>query len=106
MSAERRASVRKAVELPPGLRLTVPAKGGSSRTVMSKLLDVSDGGIGIETFVRIPSGVVIEIRGDWRAPEMAMRIHGRAQVAHVSEVEAGRYKIGLQFVEIALARSA
>jgi hypothetical protein len=73
---------------------------------MAKLIDVSDGGIGIEAFVRIPSGIVVEINGDWRKPDLALHLDGRARVAHVSEVDRGRYMIGLQFVDVALARSA
>ena len=84
----------------------VPDGRGHSRTVMAKLIDVSDGGVGIETFVRVPSGVIVEIDGDWRRPELSLRIDGRARVAHVSEIDRGRYFIGLQFVDVALARSA
>ena len=106
MGAERRTSPRSAVELPPGLRLTVPEDGARPRTVMAKLIDVSEGGIGIEAFVRLSRGTVIEIDGDWHSPDLALRIGGRARIAHVSEVGRGRFRIGLQFVDVALARSA
>ena len=106
MGAERRASPRTPVALPPGLRLTLPQDDGKPRTVMAKLTDVSKGGIGIETFVRLRRGAVVEIHGDWYKPDLALRVNGRARIAHVSEVDRGRYKIGLQFVDVALARSA
>jgi hypothetical protein len=73
---------------------------------MAKLIDVSETGVGIEAFVRIPSGVIIQISGDWRRPDLSLHIDGRARVAHVSELSAGRFKIGLQFVQVALARTA
>lgn len=106
MGAERRTSPRAEVELPPGLRLCVPDDDGRFRTVMAKLIDVSEGGIGVETFVRLRRGTVVEINGDLRKPDLALRIDGSARIAHVSEVDRGRYKIGLQFVNVALARSA
>ena len=73
---------------------------------MAKLLDVSDNGVGLETAVRIPSGLVVDISGKWWRPDISLRIDGQARVAHVSELPSGRFKIGLQFVQVALARSA
>ncbi len=73
---------------------------------MAKLIDVSVGGVGIETFVRLRRGTVVEIHGDWQKPDLSLRVDGRARVAHASTLDRGRFKIGLQFVEVALARSA
>ena len=106
MKGERRRSQRIRVSVPPGLRLTFPEAAGRTRSVAAKLVDVSGGGVGIESFVRVPSGAVVEIEGDLRNPDLALHISGRARVAHVSEIERGRYRIGLQFVDVALARTA
>ncbi|MCB9384034.1 MAG: PilZ domain-containing protein [Bryobacterales bacterium] len=106
MGAERRASPRTVVSLPPGLRLGVPDAAGRTRSIMAKLIDISDTGVGIEAFVRIESGALVSLEGDLRSQELSFKINGLARVAHVSEIEAGRFKIGLQFVEVALARPA
>ena len=106
MGAERRTSPRCEVALPPGLRLTVPQEGRKPRKVMAKLIDVSDGGIGIEAFFRLRSGALVEIDGDWKSADLSLSVNGKARVAHVSQVERGRYRVGLQFVDVALARSA
>ena len=106
MRVERRKSSRSAVALPPGLRLTAPESEGRTRSFAAKLVDVSATGVGIESFVRVRSGAILEIEGDLRNTDLSLHISGRARVAHVSEIEAGRYRIGLQFVDVALARSA
>jgi hypothetical protein len=106
MKGERRRSQRIRVAVPPGLRLTVPEAAGKTRSVAAKLVDVSGGGVGIESFVRVPSGAVVDIEGDLRNSDLSLHISGRARVAHVSEIERGRYRIGLQFVDVALARTA
>ena len=103
---ERRKSTRSTVALPPGLRLLVPEAAGKTRSVAGKLVDASAGGVGIESFARVPSGAVLEIEGDLRNTDLALKISGRARVAHVSEVDNGRFRIGLQFVDVALARPA
>ena len=79
---------------------------GQIRPVVGKLIDVSEGGIGVEVFVAPPDGALVELDGEWRGAAYGLRVNGRARVAHVSEVEPGRYRVGLRFVEVALARGA
>jgi hypothetical protein len=106
MGAERRQGPRKRVELPPGLRMSWRRADGQLRPVVGKLVDVSEGGVGVEVFLAPPGDALVELDGEWTGPAYGLRLNGRARVAHVTEIEPGRYRVGLRFVEVALARGA
>ncbi len=106
MQADRRKEPRHVLDNVAGLRLTPQDGELKGRALMAELADASEGGLGVETFVELASGVRVEIRADMRNSEMALNVTGVARVAHCREMEPGRYRIGLDLIEVKLERAA
>lgn len=98
---DRRLSERQRLDKPQGLSIT---KG--DREIAAQLVDVSEGGVGVDTFVGFDLGAVIHLKGELVRPGLGLRLNGYARVAHSSEIEPGRFRIGLEFVEVAYARAS
>jgi len=74
--------------------------------LVGKLVDVSEGGVGVETFVPLTEGAVVGVSGDLHQKELGLRISGRVRVTYSTEIFPGLYRNGLQFVEVAYARAS
>lgn len=73
---------------------------------MGKLVDVSDGGVGLEAYVPIDKNAIIRIAAELHNGDLTLRMRGRARVVHATRQDDGLYRIGLQFVEVVYARPA
>ena len=73
---------------------------------MGKLVDVSEGGVGLETFSKIPQGQVVKIEAELRQQDFGLDLQGRARVVHATRQMDGSYRLGLQLVDVAYARAS
>lgn len=73
---------------------------------MAQLVDVSVGGLGVETFTPLDRGVEVEVKGVLSRPDLRLRVDAAARVAHSKLTAAGRYRIGLEVIDISLDRVA
>lgn len=73
---------------------------------MVELADASEGGLGVETFAALEPGTGVEIEADMRSSDLALHITGVARIAYCREVEPGRYRMGLQLLDVKLRRAA
>ncbi len=99
--ARSRKSKRRRLDILQGLTLSQ-----RSRNVAATLVDVSDGGIGLDTFVRCEAGSTVRLEGELVREDLGPKLDGHARVAHSNEIEPGRYRVGLEFVEVAYARAS
>jgi hypothetical protein len=106
MGKDRRSSPRQEVKTPNGFRLWAPESGGKPRPVTVKLVDVSETGVGIESFVPLHPGAVVQIEGRLRSGGLKLRINGSALIVYAEERARGVYRAGLEFVDVAYARTA
>lgn len=67
---------------------------------VSKLIDLTDGGLGAEILNPLPVGSRVTVAGDLHGSESAVKLEGRARVAHCGSGENGAFRIGLLFEEI------
>ena len=73
---------------------------------MAQLVDASEGGLGVETLVELEPGLGLEVSADMVNSELALHVAGLTRVAYCRETESGRYRIGLELVDIKLSRPA
>lgn len=93
---ERRSQPRIPVHHEQNL---APAQEGPDqlRVVTARLVDVSDGGVGVETGVPVPVGATVSIAGELHSSEFCVGIEGPVRVAHCRRCENGLFRIGLAF---------
>jgi hypothetical protein len=106
MPPERRQGLRHKIRPTSGLRL-VPQSGPLyGRVVVAQLVDASEGGLGVETLVELDPGLDLEVSADMVSSDLALQIAGLTRVAYCRETESGRYRIGLELIDISLGRPA
>jgi hypothetical protein len=105
-SADRRGETRRSVDLPNGIEIRVPTTDGRTRAIMAQLVDASNSGIGVETFIRLERGTTVLVQADLTASGMALAFGGKARVAHTREVSPGRYHVGLELKNVRYARAS
>ncbi len=92
---ERRSWVRNRQE---------PASTTEDRPISALLVDISEGGLGVETPVKFEDGDIVELHAALLRAELGLRIDGRARVTHSRVVEPGLYHLGLAFVKVSHTR--
>ena len=75
------------------------------RAVAGRLLDVSEFGIGIESYVELPSGAEVAMRAELADGEMALFIAGTAVVRQCRQLDSGLFRSGLELASVAWSRS-
>lgn len=73
---------------------------------MAELIDASEGGLGLATYAFISAGTIVELDGDLKSPDLALRVSGRARVKYAVALDRGRFRIGIEFIEAAYARAS
>ena len=73
---------------------------------MGRLVDVSVGGLGVETFTALERGLEVEVKGVLAKQGLTLRVDAAARVAHSRQTPSGRYHIGLEVLQISLDRVA
>ncbi len=64
------------------------------------LVDVSKGGLGVETFAPLPLATVVVVRGELHSPGYCFEFRSRAWVVHCLAREDGCFRIGLNFSNV------
>ena len=60
----------------------------------------------METFARLSVGSLVRVEGDLHSPQLDLKIDGNARVAHARLLADGRYRAGLQLLDVAYERGA
>ena len=97
MSAETAEPRRHArtPQPPQGLLLNL---GG--REIPAKLVDASEGGLGVTTFVPLAVGSLVELDGHLDNGELQILLQGKARVVHCRSGEDGVFRVGLSLEEV------
>lgn len=95
MSEEHRRSPR-VISLNLVSVAKVDQTGVPTLDAMGRTLDISDGGIKLETFTTIPIGSEVEL-GIALGEQI---IHPRGRVVYLEEIEEGKYIMGLKFFDL------
>ncbi len=66
----------------------------------AKLVDASESGLGVETYVPLPVGSLVDIQGDLRQTGFSLTLEGQARVVHTRKCPEGVFRIGLAFEEV------
>jgi len=103
---DRRREKRSRPRLPQALKVTFKDKSAEPRSLPAKVVDFNRGGIGVDMFVPLPVGCLVEVEGDLHSADLSLSVQGRARVVHSRRDSDGNYRIGLELQEIALRKSA
>jgi hypothetical protein len=103
---DRRREKRSRPRLPQALRVTFKDKSAEPRSLPARVVDFNVGGIGVEMFVALQVGSLVEVEGDLHSDDLSLSVRGRARVAHTRRESDGNYRIGLALQEMALRKSA
>jgi len=76
------------------VQLTLPSYGGAPRVQVVKLVDVSSGGLGVESRVPLSLGVRVKFESTFSFAGRRLRASGDAVVVNVRQVDAA-YRVGL-----------
>jgi hypothetical protein len=90
--AERRHHPRTKKYRADSLRLDY-----AGRALGAKLVDFSEGGVGLEMLGPLPLGSSVNLTGELRSADDCMDLRGSARVAHCQYPEDSVFRIGLSF---------
>ena len=81
-----------------------PDSGGGRPTrqdgIDGKLIDVSKGGLGVETLTPVPLATLVNVRGELHSVESCIEFRATAWVVHCLAREEGVFRIGLNFEKV------
>ncbi len=72
---------------------------GNNEVLVTHLIDLSERGLGAETRDPLSVGAYVTVAGDLHGSESAVKLEGRARVAHCRRHNGG-FRVGLSFEEI------
>jgi hypothetical protein len=101
---EQRKSPRRRPEIPQGIRICTDAEPGGARTLAAKLVNASDTGVGVDTYVPLRVGSTVFVEGKLRHTSYSLALKGQARVVHARALGDGVYLIGLVFEKVAYRR--
>ena len=88
------------------MQVTVASPGFGHRTLAAVLVDFSEIGLGLEMFVPLRVGSLVDLHGNLRSDTFALRVDGTGRVVHSSRLPGGNYQIGLALQDMAYRKSA
>jgi hypothetical protein len=78
-----------------------PDSGGGRparhEAIDTNLVDVSKGGLGVESFTPLPLATLVNVQGELHSQESCIEFGGTAWVVHCLAREDGVFRIGLNF---------
>ena len=80
------------------------SRGGPGRDVAGRLLDVSESGVGIETYVELPAGARVSFRAALNDGDIDLCFDCSAQVRHCRRLDSGLFRAGLELVNVCWSR--
>jgi PilZ domain len=102
---DRRRAARRRMDLPNAIQIRLSGSDGPSRPIIAKLVDASDGGVGVETFTRLRPGTRISVKANLHATDLSLALSGEGLVSHSREIGPGRYAVGLELQDVSYARA-
>ncbi len=72
----------------------------AGRALGAKLVDFSEGGVGLEMLGPLPLGSTVNLSGELRSGDDCMELQGSARVAHCQYPEDSVFRIGLSFADM------
>jgi hypothetical protein len=72
----------------------------AGRALGAKLVDFSEGGVGLEMLGPLPLGSSVNLTGELRSGDDCMELRGGARVAHCQYPEDSVFRIGLSFADM------
>jgi len=98
---ERRSSIRHADFISDSLIVETTLESGTNRALNARLLDVSQGGLGIALTIPVAVGENVDVDGSLTRKGAFVLLRGRARVAHcVYQKGLPHYRVGLAFEEL------
>jgi hypothetical protein len=101
---ERRNHSRREKYLSQGLKISAyqPLNRTSGRPwiAAARVVDSSDGGLGVEMFEPLAVGVVVSASGELHSTGWCMSLTAQVRVTSCQNVEGGVFRIGLEFQDI------
>jgi len=94
---ERRKHPRTRKPSSHTLKIVWNDRTGAPRVVVARLIDTSDGGLGVETAVPVAVGSIVTVTGHPEANASGPEVQGRARVAACLLDGGGACRIGLSF---------
>jgi hypothetical protein len=70
---------------------------GRQEAIDTNLVDVSKGGLGVESFTPLPLATLVNVQGELHSQESCIEFGGTAWVVHCLAREDGVFRIGLNF---------
>ena len=98
---ERRRAPRLKPDQLCHIILTIPE---TKRTVAAKLIDANEHGLGLEAYVRIARGTVVEVKGEMSRYGVGLKLEGAATVRYCRSLDNGLFHIGLELTQVAYGR--
>ncbi len=92
------AELRRHERTPQGLQGVILRVGG--REVPAKLADASESGLGVETFVPLSVGSVLELDGHLDNGELRIELQGKVRVVHCWSRDDGVFRVGLSLEDV------
>jgi PilZ domain len=81
-------------------------KSAHRKSIEASLIDVSKGGIGVETWVPLPLASLVKVAGELHSHGSCLEFESRAWVVHCLSRENGAFRIGLSFDRVTCRRLA
>ncbi|MBI3664836.1 MAG: hypothetical protein HY236_01190 [Acidobacteria bacterium] len=92
---ERRSQPRMRNDFLQNLRI-----GCYGREVAARLVDVTEGAIGVELFVPLIVGSEVKIDGEFQNADFGLKIRGHGLVRHCGSRADGLFRAGISFLDI------
>ena len=73
---------------------------GRHEAIDTKLVDVSKGGLGVESFTPLPLATLVNVQGELHSLDSCVAFRGTAWVVHCLAREDGVFRIGLNFEKL------
>ncbi len=73
---------------------------GRVEAIDTKLIDVSKGGLGVESLTPLPLATLVSVQGELHSVESCLEFRGTAWVVHCLAREDGVFRIGLNFEKL------
>jgi hypothetical protein len=100
---DRRRNLRERSMFPVQVVLTVP---GFERAVVGRVIDSSDTGLGVETYLDLPVGANVTLRAAMNDGEIGLSLDCQAQVCHCLKLGNGLFRAGLALGNVSWSRQS
>jgi c-di-GMP-binding flagellar brake protein YcgR len=89
---------------PQDLMVCFTGDNAEMQTVKTVLWDFSEGGLGMESSVALPSDQEITISGELHSPYYSVAFRSKARVVYCRPITSTIYRVGVSFREVSYRR--